>query len=474
MFLKRFREIRRTLGFQLNVWHAGVFLVTSVLLFTLIFFLLRTAIDRTDRDPVQSRLRECCSVYRQGDIPALREWEARINNARLRPFFVRVTKSDGAVLFEAIPIGWSDSDRVLLGNANAAGNGEWIRLPRDTDVDLTIASERLTDGTLLQIGRMSDSLAEILAKIRQVFLTVIPPVILIGTIGGALLANRLSRPISGIINAGAEIIRTGRMDVRVPTRSSDDELQDLVGLFNRLLEHNEMLIRALRESLDNVAHDLRTPLARLRATLDESLRRNTLDRDAHNTIANALEESERVETIINALMDVTLAEAGSMKLQIADVDLRTLIGDAVDLYEDVAHSKSVTIRNSIENPVLARVDATRMRQVFANLLDNAIKYTPSGGDIFISAQQQNDTIQVYFSDTGIGISDADLPRIWDRLYRGDRSRSEEGLGLGLSLVKAIVGAHNGRVEATSRPGIGSAFTIFLPTISARIAQALRP
>jgi len=181
-----------------------------------------------------------------------------------------------------------------------------------------------------------------------------------------------------------------------------------------------------------------------------------------------------METIINALLDVTLAESGSMKLQIADVDLRTLVNDAVDLYEDVAHNKSVTIRNSIEDPVLAKVDPARMRQVFANLLDNAIKYTPSGGDIFISAQQQNDTIEVHFSDTGIGISDADLPRIWDRLYRGDRSRSEGGLGLGLSLVKAIVGAHQGRVEATSRPGSGSAFTIFLPAISARLARALRP
>jgi len=465
MSLRRFKRVSRTLGFRLNLWHAGVFLLSAGLLFALIYFLLRAAIDRTDRDPIEARLREAASVYYDGGLPDLREWETRLNNARLRRFCVRLTNTNGTVLFLAVPEVWSESDRAFLDNRIPAQEGRWIRRSRDAELDLTIASQRLTDGTFLQIGRMSDSLAQILANVRHVFLIVIPPVILIGFVGGALLANRLSRPISGIITAASEIIGTGRMSVRVPARASNDELQDLVILFNRMLEHNERLFYALRESLDNVAHDLRTPLARLRAALDESLRQGPLDHAARETMADALEESERVETIINTLMDVTLAESGMMKLQLAEVDLRTLVNDVVDLYEDVAQAKNVTLRNTFEAPACAKIDASRIRQVFANLLDNAIKYTQPGGEVSICGLQENGLVEVRFRDTGPGISGADLPRIWERLYRGDKSRSERGLGLGLTLVKAIVEAHHGRVEATSRARIGSEFTISLPAIT---------
>ena len=462
MFWRRFKNFTRTLGFRLNLWHAGVFLVSAAFLFTLTYFLLSAAIDRTDRDPIEARLRESASVYQNGGISALREWETRINNARLRKFFVSLARSDGTLLLLTVPDNWLESDVALLRDGIPSRRKKWMRVPRDGELDLTIASQHLADGTLLQVGRISDSLGQMLANIRRVFLIVTPPVILLGFVGGALLANRMSRPISGIINAASEIMGTGRMNVRVPTRSSDDELQDLVVLFNRMLEHNEKLFRALRESLDNVAHDLRTPLARLRATLDESLRHNPLDRVAQEAIAEALEESERVETIINTLMDVAFAESGLMKLQITDADVRTLVNDAVELYDDVAQDKSLSLRNTLEEPLFAKVDTVRMRQVFANLLDNAIKYTPHGGEVSIGGQRKNGVIEVRFRDTGSGISEADLPRIWERLYRGDKSRSERGLGLGLSLVQAVVGAHRGRVEVTSCEGIGSEFRIYLP------------
>jgi len=439
-----------------------VFLVSAAFLFTFIYFLLSAAIDRTDRDPIDARLREGASVYKGGGVSALRDWETRLNNARLRQYFVRLTKSDGAVLLLAVPRNWLESDIALLRDGIPSSDKDWIRLPRDGELDFTIASQRLADGTLLQIGRISDSLSQILGNIRHVFLIVVPPVILLGFIGGAFLANRMSRPIIGIINAASEIIGTGRMNVRVPARSSNDELQDLVVLFNRMLEHNEKLFRALRESLDNVAHDLRTPLARLRATLDESLRHHPLDRTAQEAMADALEESEYLETIINTLMDVTFAESGLMKLEITDADVRTLVNETVDLYGDVAQDKSVSLRNRLEDSFFAKVDPARIRQVFANLLDNAIKYTPHGGEISIFGQRQNGVVVVRIRDTGIGISEADLPRIWERLYRGDKSRSERGLGLGLSLVKAVVGAHHGRVEVTSREGTGSEFRIYLP------------
>ncbi len=463
MFWKPLRDFSRTLSFRLSLWHALIFLVSAALLFTLIYFLLSAAIDRKDRDVIQARLREYLAVYENGGIPALRDWTTRINEARKqRMFFVRVGAPDRTVLLLVMPQDWFDRDVNLLDGGTQLRAEDWIRVPRDEEVDLTVASMLVKDGTVLQVGRSSDSRATLLGKFRQVFVMVIPPVVLLGFIGGALLTKRMTRPVRGIVEAASAIINTGRMDVRVPMRRANDELQDLVVLFNRMLESNEELFRALRESLDNVAHDLRTPLARMRATLENSLREKVDVAAAQSGIADALEESDRVQTIISTLMDVAQAESGLMRLQLEPTDLRALIGDVVELYEDVAQEKGLTLRHNFDEPLSVTVDPPRMRQVFANLVDNAIKYTPAGGKVSISARRQDGTVQVIFQDTGVGIAESDAPRIWERLYRGDKSRSEHGLGLGLSLVKAIVEAHRGRVELTSAEGQGSEFRVYLP------------
>jgi signal transduction histidine kinase len=169
-----------------------------------------------------------------------------------------------------------------------------------------------------------------------------------------------------------------------------------------------------------------------------------------------------VQTIIRTLMEVTAAETGMMKLELAPTELGALVDDVIGLYEEVAGEKEIAVVKKIEPGLVAPVDAARLRQVFANLLDNALKYTPRGGRVTISGAREPGRVVVIFRDNGIGISEGDLPHIWDRLYRGDKSRHEHGLGLGLSLVKAIVEAHEGRVEAHSVPHEGAEFRVELP------------
>jgi len=179
-------------------------------------------------------------------------------------------------------------------------------------------------------------------------------------------------------------------------------------------------------------------------------------------LADCLEESERILTMLKTLMDISEAETGAMLLQLEPVNLAELIARVEELYRYVAEEKQIALSITCPPGLAATIDRPRIQQVLANLLDNAIKYTPSGGKVQVEAYREPPYAVVAVKDSGVGIPPAEIPRIWDRLYRGDKSRTASGLGLGLSLVKAVIEAHGGRVEVASQPGAGSRFTLYLP------------
>jgi signal transduction histidine kinase len=284
-------------------------------------------------------------------------------------------------------------------------------------------------------------------------------------VGGLVLTRSTVQPIYDLIDVVGRIIRTGRTDTRVPElEKHGDAVDELSAQFNTMLDRINGLIAAMGESLDNVAHDLRTPIARLRGIAERALQSGDAA-EQREALADCLEESDRILSILNTLMDISEAETGVLQLRRAPVPLRPLLTEVKELYEDVAEVKKVAVALEPGEEVTVDGDRDRLRQVFANLLDNAIKYTPPAGSVRLSVKPEADRAIVTVEDTGSGIAAEHLPRIWERLYRADPSRSERGLGLGLSLVKAYVEAHGGSVEASSAPGRGSVFTVRLPNLS---------
>jgi len=452
--------------FRLSAWYSGFFISCSILILVMTHYFLSSALLRADKTAIASELDRLIPKYNFQGLPSLQR-ELTDNKKIYRgknPVFVRIADISNRTLFILNPNLWEEFDLTLLGS-HPLNNGKWTELSGvDEQIDLLLLSGRLNDGRWLQLGRSSEIREQALDQFFKLIFIIIPPLVILGVAGGTFLAARTMRPIKHMIHTAQSMV-TGNYEARVPYTGSRDELNELAKLFNEMAERIHILITGMKESIDNLGHELRTPMTRLRNTCEMALQGGKDVDLCREALADSIEESDRILRMLNTLMDISEAETGVMKLDPKTIRLSSLLTPLGDMYEYIAEEKGVALAINVPEALYLTVDANRMSQVLANILDNAIKYTPTGGRVSIDAKQSNGRSIIAIVDNGVGISPKDLPKIWDRLYRGDHSRATKGLGLGLSFVKAIVHSHQGTIDVVSTPGIGTTFTISLPSNS---------
>jgi signal transduction histidine kinase len=241
------------------------------------------------------------------------------------------------------------------------------------------------------------------------------------------------------------------------------EVSRLANTFNTMLDRIQSLLKGMSEVTDNVAHDLRSPLTRIRGIAEMTLMGKSSLVDYEKMAASTIEECDNLIHLINTMLDITETEAGVGRFDKKPVDLKKLLICACDLFYPVADEKDIRILSLLPpDELVIQGDKGRLQRMVTNLLENAIKYTDPGGKVTISAYKDNGQVHMEFADSGVGISEKDLPLIFERFFRCDNSRTQPGTGLGLCLVKAYANALGGDVHVKSTLNEGSTFSVTLP------------
>jgi len=454
-----------SLTFKLTLWYVGLFGALSLAVFILLYVTLSNNLYHRVDENLAREAQEFEGLYLKHGRKALaEEFNREAHSEGINRIFFRLVSPDGQILVSSNTTQWSGlhsrlkspnlspQDKVLFRTLALEVNHRRFRL----------LQKRLTDANVLQIGYALQKNEALMAKYRRVFAGTLIIMVVCGGIVGWFVARRAMSGVERVTRAAQSISR-GDLSMRVPLGREGAEIRRLALAFNEMLEKISALIKELQDVTNNIAHDLRSPLTRIRGIIETTLTGKP-DLPAYREMASSVsEETDRLINMINTMLEIAQTEAGLAKLSKSPVDARAIITDASELFEPVAQDKKIILEVDLPaQPLEIIADVPRLQRAVANLLDNAIKYTPEGGKVVLSARERNSTAVISVADTGIGILEADFPYLFDRFYRGDKSRSQPGSGLGLSLAKALVEAHGGRIYVSSTQGKGVTFTISLP------------
>lgn len=320
----------------------------------------------------------------------------------------------------------------------------------------------------IRVAYPEDDIREVLQNLFSIFLILIPFVLLISVVGGYFLAKQSLKPVDEITRTAREITATN-LRQRINVVNHKDEIGRLTDTLNDMIRRLEASFEQVGQFSVDASHELRTPLTIMRGEIELALQGNRTTASYKKTLASLLDEVMRMASIIEGLILLAKADGGIVKLEKKPTRLDLLVSEIKEDAEVLAERKGIRVSISKLDEATVSGDEIRLRQLMLNLVDNAIKYTPEGGKVTLSLERGNGNANFTVEDTGIGIPEKDLDKIFDRFYRVDKSRSRlpDGLGLGLPISKWVAEAHGGRLLVESKAGVGSKFTVVLPTETAR-------
>lgn len=463
---KRLIKYPRTLAFRLTLWYAGVFAVSSCIAFLLFYTLITSFFrERTDHE-LLAQAREFSTVLSTRgleEVKNLAMLEAQA--AGVKKIFFRLLSSRGEVFSSSNMSYWKDIDvreatlkQLVRDRKNIF---ETVSIPNRKD-KVRVLHVLVGTGVILQIGQSMEADSRFIEAFKNIFLMTMVLLIGLSALVGWFMARRAVSGVSEVTRTAQEI-SGGTLDKRVPVGTRGDEIDQLAATFNQMLGRIQALITEIKEMSDNIAHDLKSPITRIRGMAEVTLTTGNSIEDYENMAASTVEECDRLLGIINTMLLITRAESGLHRLDEQRVDMARLVREACDLMQTVAEDKGLRLTCETPDNFPLVGDPGAIQRILSNLIDNAVKYTRSGGTVRVFlAEKSRREAMVLVQDTGVGIPPDDLPHIFERFFRCDHSRSQPGTGLGLSLARALARAHGGDITVISTLGRGSMFTLTLP------------
>ena len=462
MFLMKIHNLKNSLLFRLTVLYAVAFTVLSGIGFLIFYYrIYSVTMEHLDIE-LLDEIEKYTDLMKEAGLEEVRAAILEEGESEdPEEDFYRLFKFNGDILTTTDMSSWGEVGRQdILQDLQSKGLTYEIQTLtiEERDDKARMITAVIGPDVVLQIGESLEEVDEYLEIFLQLFSILIICLIIVSTIIGWLLARRATIDMAEVTKT-AEEISNGAYDRRVQIKGRLKEIERLSATFNKMLDRIQSLLESMKEINDNIAHDLRSPLARIRGIAEISLLKDKSIDDYKEMAASTIEECDTLIGMINTMLDITEAEAGVNGVETEEFELAALIREACELFRPVAEEKKVILKTDLPESLTFKSNRKKMQRIVTNLLENAIKYTPENGTVAVSAAAQNGEIRIDFKDTGMGISESDLPHIFERFYRCDRSRSQGGVGLGLSLVKAYTESINGAIHVESSLNQGSLFAL---------------
>ena len=443
-------EVFRTQAFRIIAIYLGIFALSALALVGFVYWNTALVLDRQNDETIDAEITGLVEQYQRQGLPGLTD-----------VIISRSVRGQQGLYLLA-----NNDRRVIAGNLDTwpqvqPGDNGLVEFAYERRIgsspELRRARGRiflLTQGFYLLVARDVHERRELEALFTAMLLWGAGLMIVLGFAGGVIISRNFLARLD-VINRTSRQIMAGDLSQRVPVSRAGDEFDVLAGHLNRMLDRIERLLHGMREVSDNVAHDLRSPLNRLRNRLEMAAMRHPADSDTARDIDAAVQETDRLIATFNSLLLIAEAEAGSVRESMETFSLGNVIEGVGELYGPLADDKTISF--AVEPPTVTamiRGNQNLISQAVANLIDNAIKYTPEGGRIVVSLEQHSDGPQVVVADNGPGIPPEERRRVTDRFVRLESSRNSPGTGLGLSLVAAVARMHDAElILDDNRPGL---------------------